>query len=65
MKSIFSTKKESKKSENKSFLRLFKFGKVKKECEILIRKDTPIACQTQLADFSTVCGCGCCAVSIA
>ena len=35
------------------------------ECEVFIRKDAPQACTTVLADFSSLCGCSCCGVSVA
>jgi len=36
-----------------------------RECEVFVRKDAPQACTTVLADFSTVCGCSCCGVTVA
>jgi hypothetical protein len=36
------------------------------ECEVFVRTDAPHACQTVLADFSSVCGCsGCCSNMVA
>lgn len=47
------------------FRRLFGLGPKKEECEVFVRKDSPHACTTALADFASVCGCSCCGVSVA